>query len=187
MATRSNAQQVSDAKLAEATGRERDAWYGLLDDAGAPTWGHTAIARWLVSEHGVDGWWAQSVTVGYEQARGLRAPGQRPDGTFEASVTKTLRASAPQVWPYLAEGSERSRWLETTWPVLGVTEGKSVRFRAGEAERVLLALDVLPDGADGTPRVRVTAAETRLADAARAAQAKQQWRERLACLAEIAG
>lgn len=34
MATRSNAQQVSDAKLAEATGRERAAWYGLLDDAG---------------------------------------------------------------------------------------------------------------------------------------------------------
>jgi hypothetical protein len=45
-----------------------------------------------VGEQGVDPWWAQGVTVGYEQARGIRSPGQRQDGTFEVSVTRTIAA-----------------------------------------------------------------------------------------------
>ena len=71
--------------------------------AGATELGHSKIARWLVEEHRVDGWWAQGITVSYEQARGLRAPGQRADGTFEASVTKTLPATVEQIWPLLAD------------------------------------------------------------------------------------
>ena len=35
-------------------------------------------------------WWAQSITVGFEQARGIRRPGQRQDGTYEASVSRTV-------------------------------------------------------------------------------------------------
>ena len=34
---------------------------------------HTEIARWLRDEHAVDGWYSQSIAVGYERARGLRA------------------------------------------------------------------------------------------------------------------
>ncbi|MHB1064464.1 MAG: hypothetical protein ACYC1Z_08280 [Georgenia sp.] len=185
MSTRSNAQQISDARFAEATGREREAWHTLLDRVGAPEWGHTTIARWLVTEHGVDGWWAQSITVGYEQARGLRAPGQRADGTFEVSVTKTLRARVEEVWPYLADQAQRGRWLEAGWPLMGVTESKSVRFAAGETERVLLVLDSLAAGADGRPRLRVTASETRLADAGAAATARADWRRRLTTLVDL--
>ena len=33
-------------------------------------------------------WWAQSIAVTYEQAIGRRIPGQRPDGTFQMSVSK---------------------------------------------------------------------------------------------------
>lgn len=86
----SSADAVSDDAVREATGRGRAEWFALLDRAGAVTWTHPAIASWLVGRHGVDGWWAQGITVGYEQARGIRQPGQRQDGTFEASVSRTV-------------------------------------------------------------------------------------------------
>ncbi|WP_213813693.1 DUF4287 domain-containing protein [Glaciihabitans sp. dw_435] len=38
----------------------------------------------------ISGWWCQAVTVRYEQARGMRAPGQQPDGTFEVSSSRSI-------------------------------------------------------------------------------------------------
>ena len=35
------------------------------------------------------GWWTQAVTVAYEQYIGRRIPGQRPDGTFQTSVSRS--------------------------------------------------------------------------------------------------
>ncbi|BAU31645.1 hypothetical protein [Microcella alkaliphila] len=61
---------ASDDTTLEATGRRSADWYGMLDAAGARDWPHKQIAGHLVAAHGVDGWWAQSITVGYEQAAG---------------------------------------------------------------------------------------------------------------------
>ena len=36
-------------------------------------------------------WWAQSITVRYEQARGMPLPGQQDDGTFSVAVSRSLR------------------------------------------------------------------------------------------------
>ncbi|QTX04100.1 hypothetical protein [Agromyces archimandritae] len=76
-----------------ATGKSRDAWFALLDGEDATTRTHTEIARLLVEDFGVDAWWAQGLTVAYEQVRGIRLPGQRADGSFEVSVTRTLPGS----------------------------------------------------------------------------------------------
>ncbi|AMB59119.1 DUF4287 domain-containing protein [Microterricola viridarii] len=81
---------VSDDALAAATGKTWAEWFAILDAEGAAAWKHSAIARWLDAHYPLGGWWAQGVTVGYEQARGIRLPGQRQDGSFEASVSKTL-------------------------------------------------------------------------------------------------
>ncbi|MCD2442810.1 DUF4287 domain-containing protein [Agromyces sp. SYSU K20354] len=86
----SNTDGVGDDAVRAATGRGRDEWFGLLDAAGAAGWKHRDIATWLVGEQRVDPWWSQNITVAYEQARGIRRPGQRQDGTFEASVTRTV-------------------------------------------------------------------------------------------------
>ncbi|WP_205647468.1 DUF4287 domain-containing protein [Agromyces badenianii] len=98
-----HADGVGDDALASATGRSRDDWFALLDAAGATGWKHRATATWLVAEHGVDPWWAQAVTVGYEQARGTRQPGQRQDGTFEVSVSRTVAAEVEPALRALAE------------------------------------------------------------------------------------
>lgn len=81
---------VSDTKLMAATGKTRGEWHALLDAENAATWKHPEIAAWLHREHNVDRWWAQGITVGYEQARGLRVPGQQPDGSFAAGSSKTV-------------------------------------------------------------------------------------------------
>jgi hypothetical protein len=38
----------------------------------------------------IPGWWSQTVAVGYERIKGLRAIGQRMDGSFEASKSRTF-------------------------------------------------------------------------------------------------
>jgi hypothetical protein len=47
----------------ERTGKSWDEWFSLLDAWDAASRPHAQIAGWLRTEHGVDGWWAQSVTV----------------------------------------------------------------------------------------------------------------------------
>ncbi len=95
-------ENVGDEAVLGATGRGREEWFDLLDAAGATGWKHRDIATWLVREHRVDPWWSQNVTVGYEQARGIRRPGQRQDGTYEASVTRTVALEKTQALRALA-------------------------------------------------------------------------------------
>ena len=63
---------VSDDAVRSATGKGWDEWFAILDAAGAVAWKHPDIARWVAGEFGISGWWAQSVTVGFERARGCQ-------------------------------------------------------------------------------------------------------------------
>ena len=55
---------MSDETLVEKTGKSWAEWVELLDAWGARERPHREIAAHLVEEHGVPGWWAQTVTVG---------------------------------------------------------------------------------------------------------------------------
>ena len=76
-----------------ATNRTWDEWMRYMDGIGAKNLSHHEIATKVLEELDgkIDniGWWAQSVTVAYEQFVGHRIPGQRPDGTFQTSVSKS--------------------------------------------------------------------------------------------------
>lgn len=82
--------ELSDERLIDATGRGWNEWCDLIDAWPGHEGGHTAIAAWLQSEHDVDGWWAQTITVGWERITGRRLPYQRPDGTFSVSKSRTM-------------------------------------------------------------------------------------------------
>jgi hypothetical protein len=69
---------ISEERVIKRTGRSSDEWNALLDDWGAPQKGHTASARFLREEHGVSGWWAQTITNRYEWERGLRVEASLP-------------------------------------------------------------------------------------------------------------
>jgi hypothetical protein len=81
---------TGDASVLAATGESREYWRAALTEAGAADWTHSAIAAWLVDERAVDPWWAQNITVDFEQHSGRRRPGQRADGRFEVSVSRRL-------------------------------------------------------------------------------------------------
>jgi hypothetical protein len=59
---------------------------------------HAEIARHVAEAHGQTGWWAQGVTIQYEQHHGMRVPGQRSDGTFAANASRTVDGALPDVY-----------------------------------------------------------------------------------------
>ena len=119
--------RVSSASLREATGRGWEEWLEELDAAGALHWDHKEIVAYLEREHSAatTSWWRQSITVGYEQARGKRAVGETAYAGFQVGVQRTVAATAAEVWE-----------LITTRPELWLGEGASVDFAAGERYRV---------------------------------------------------
>jgi hypothetical protein len=175
---RPNETAIGDAAVLARTGRGREEWFTLLDAAGALAWAHAGIARWLVEEHTVDPWWAQSVTVGYEQARGLRAPGQRPDGSFEAGASRTYPLPVEQVLRWLADAEQRDRWLDVVPEVRGTPSVRSVRWGWPDGTRVTIHLLGQPGD-----RTRVSVQHKGLADAEALPPRKAYWAERLDCLA----
>ena len=172
----------SDEAVTEATGRAWDEWFALMDEWGARERKHGEMARWLMEEHGVPGWWAQSVTVAYEQARGLRLPGQQPDGTFSANASKTVAVSVERLFEAFADDELRARWLP----------GDALRIRTARAPRTLRATwesdgsrVIVGFDAKGDAKSQAALAHERLPDPDAAARMKAFWRERLAALKEV--
>ncbi|SFB12659.1 hypothetical protein SAMN05216266_10575 [Amycolatopsis marina] len=172
-------QKLPDAPLRERTGKGQDEWFSLLDAWGGTQHTHTEIARWLVEQHQVDGWWAQSITVAYEQARGMRAPGQKSDGYFSAGATKTIAVSVDRLFAAFADEALRTQWLpEADLAVRTATAPKS--FRADWADgSTRIVVTFLPKG---EAKALVAVSHDRLTESDAAARMKAYWRDRLAAL-----
>ncbi|MEV6651830.1 hypothetical protein [Streptomyces sp. NPDC051219] len=181
-ATGIRAQQLPDAAVRERTGRSGEEWFTLLDTWGGTERTHTEIARFLVEEHGVDGWWAQSVTVAYEQARGMRAPGQKSDGYFSAGASKTVSVSVDRLFEAFENTALRERWLPgARVRVRTATAAKSFRADWEDGPTRL----VVGFTAKGEAKALVGVQHERLTDADTAARMKAYWRERLAVLKDL--
>ncbi|MEU4717306.1 hypothetical protein AB0F73_27165 [Micromonospora purpureochromogenes] len=176
------ADRISEAMLRERTGRGWDEWFALLDEWGAVQRTHTETARWLVTAHEVPGWWAQTVTVGYEQARGLRAPGQRRGGGWEASGSRTVAVPVDRLFEAFSDDGLRRRWLpDVAIRVRTATRLKT--FRAdweGGPTRIVVGF-----APKGDTKATVTVVHEKLTDAEQAAALKAYWRERLAALKQL--
>jgi Domain of unknown function (DUF4287) len=169
----------SDDVLRANTGRTWDEWFVLLDRWGAAERPHPEIARWLSEEHGVGGWWAQGVTVGYEQARGLRAPGQRRGGLFEASASKTVAVPVDRLYEAFMDHGLRERWLPgAKLEVRAAKPGKSIRANWDDGPTRL----VIAFTARGDAKSQVALVHERISDAAAAEALKAYWRERVKVL-----
>jgi hypothetical protein len=172
----SNADGVGDEAVREATGHDRGEWFRLLDEAGAATWKHKDIATWLVTEHRVDPWWSQNVTVAYEQARGIRQPGQRQDGSFEASVSRTVALGTTDALRELATvvGQE----LDVEPLSLNLTaKHPTARFPLESGEYVLATASPLANG-----RSSIGLTWGKMADGSRLADVKASMRQWLQAL-----
>lgn len=161
-----------------ATGRDREEWFALLDAWHATTRGHGEIVQWLMREHGVTSWWAQTLTVEYERARGLRKPGSGRDGKYTVSASRTVAVPVERLFAAFTDPAIRKRWLPGD-PLRERTSqpGRSARFDwAEDGTRVVVGFE------DKGDRSQVAVVHERLVNPAAAATAKAQWQERLTAL-----
>ena len=174
--------RTGDEAVRKSTGRSWEEWFSLLDRWGGKDKRHAEIARWISAEHDVDGWWAQQITVAYEQARGLRAPGQRGDGTYSVSASKTIAVPVNRLFHAFQEGRARRRWLgEFEFSIRTARPDKSITAE-WEDGSTRLAIGFYTKGEDKT---QVSLAHEKIADAQSADQLKAFWRERLNALKEL--
>ncbi len=118
---------VSGAAVKAATGRDWAGWFAILDRAQAAKMSHKTIAKLLHETHKVPGWWAQTVTVNFERARGLRARHQKSDG-FSVGVSKTMHGDVSTLYAAVVDSGMRVRWFPTgAFKISSQTTDKYVR------------------------------------------------------------
>jgi uncharacterized protein YndB with AHSA1/START domain len=120
---------ISDEAVKKATGCDWKSWTWHLDKAGCAEMSHTEIAK-LVHKRWpkVGGWWSQMVTVGYEQAKGLRAKNQMKTG-WRVSSSKTIDVPVKRLFAAWQDVKKRAVWLKDhRFTVRKATAPKSMRF-----------------------------------------------------------
>jgi uncharacterized protein YndB with AHSA1/START domain len=171
----------SDATLKQNTGCTWERWVRALDRAEASTWTHREIARHVQEKYKVDGWWAQTVTVGYERIKGLRAIGQRRSGPFEASKSKTFAVPLTRLYRAFRDARNRARWLPgVKLTIRSATPEKYLRITW--PDQTSLSVGFL---SKGNGKSQVAIAHEKLPDRAAAMRSRQYWGERLDALGQV--
>ena len=171
---------MSDEAVRAKTGCTWERWVRALDHAGAAGMTHREIARLVHQRYQVPDWWAQTVTVGYERIRRLREIGQRRDGSYEATKSRTVAAPIGRLYRAFTNAPTRRGWLPDAVVIRTAREGKSVRFTWGDGTPVDANFT-----AKGATRSQVAIQHRKLPDKAASARMKALWEERLAALAEL--
>jgi hypothetical protein len=180
--SKARADRPSDAAVKRATGREWAEWFRRLDRAGSARQDHTTIARRLgESSPELSPWWRQMITVHYERARGLRVTHQKFDGSFSASVSKTIGVPVAKLYEAWADARQRRRWLpDAPLKIRKATRNKSMR----------ITWDGGPSGLDvqflakGPTKSQVSLDHEDLPNLAAVPKSKAYWRAALATLTE---
>ena len=170
-----------DEVIKEKTGCTWERWVYALDRHGAGKMSHGEIAELVRTKYKVDGWWAQSVTVGYERIKGRRARGQRLDGSYEASKSRTYDVPVTKLFNAWADAGTRRRWLGgENVKVRTATPPRTMRL--GWDDGTIVAVGFI---AKGKSKSSVALAHTKLPDREASDRLKKFWAERLDALGEV--
>ena len=121
------------------------------------------------------------MTVGYERIKGLRARGQRRDGSYEATKSRTFDVPVTTLFDAFADKKVRDRWLgENNVKVRTATAPKSIRL--GLDDGSIVAIGFLPKG---KTKSSVALSQMKLPDRETANRLKQYWSEQLDVLGEV--
>jgi hypothetical protein len=172
---------MSDDAIKAKTGCTWERWVHALDRKGAEKMAHRDIVAVVSGEYKIDSWWSQTVTVGYERIKGLRARGQRRDGTYEAGKSRTFNVPVTALFDAWADASVRRRWLNgEKVKVRTATAPKSIRL--GWSDGSIIAVGFM---SKGKSRSSVALSHTKLPDRETANRLKEFWSERLDALGEV--
>jgi len=171
---------MSNEAIKASTGCTWEKWVRSLDYHKAYAWPHAQIAEFVHTRYKVGAWWTQTVTVGYERIKGLRAIGQRRDGAFEANKSKIFPVSLSRLYQAWARPRSRAAWLgEPRLVVRTATANKSMRITWPDSTSVEVMFY-----AKAAEKSQVTIAHRKLPDRATSDRMKTYWTERLCNLAE---
>jgi hypothetical protein len=169
---------MSDAAVAKKTARTWAEWVSVLDRAGAAGMPHRAIARHLHEVEGLPGWWAQTVTVGYERIRGLREKGQRIDGRYDVNKSKVYPVPLTTLWTAFCRCK---RWLgDVDVRMSKATRPKTMRWRWTDGTPIDVYFL-----AKGEAKSQVSLHHRDLATRAEAERLRTFWSERLTRVAAV--
>jgi hypothetical protein len=172
---------MSDVRLEAKTGCSWEKWVYALDRRGAAELSHREIAELLHTKYKVGDWWAQMVAVGYERIKGLRARGQRRNGTYETSKSRTFSVPVATLFDAWLDPSMRKRWMN----------GEKIRVRTATApksmridwtDKSIIAVGFVAKGAS---KSSVAVQHTKLPDRETADRLKQYWSDRFDALGEV--
>ena len=173
---------TSDVAMRSNTGRTWADWIRILDAWGAEDRPHRDIARWLNQDQGVDGWWSQQITVGYEIVIGRRVVGQRSDGRFSATATRTMAAAVEEVMDAVLDDARREEWLpKAPLRTRPSKAERTARFDWGDGDsRVVFWFEPM-----GEAKSRVAMEHERLPGKAKTDEMKAYWRAALGRLRDL--
>lgn len=172
---------MSDAVVKEKTGCTWDRWVHALDRAGAETMTHREVVDLVRKRYKTPDWWSQMVTVGYERIKGLRARGQRRDGTYEATKSRTFAVPIETLHDAFASSAKRAKWLdESGVKVRTSMPPKSIRL--GFVDGSIVAVGFTPKGSD---KSMVALSHAKLPSKEAAEQVKKYWADRFTALAGV--
>lgn len=170
---------MSDEAVKKATGRTWREWVRALDETKASDKPHREIAR-AVSSMGTTNWWSQMVTVGYERIRGLRERGQRRDGAYRVSKSRTFPVPVSRLFDAFAKPRVRAKWLPVKVTVRTANPNKTMRLTMSDGTIVAIGFT-----AKGDNRSAVAIEHSRLTGKPPATEMKEWWSERFDALASM--
>lgn len=171
----------SDEIIKEKTGCTWERWVYALDRRKADTMKHGEVARIIHEKYDVDGWWAQAVTVGYERIKGKRVIGQRLDGSYEASKSRTYNVPIDVLFDAWADAKTRRKWLDADGVRLRTaTPHKSMRL--GFSDGSIVAIGFMDKG---KAKSAVALQHTKLPDRDTSEKLKKFWSDQMDALGEL--
>ncbi len=174
--------EVDDASILRATGRDWDEWCDLIDAWPGRDGGHTAIAAHVADTYGIDGWWGQGVTVGYERITGRRVVNQMADGTFSAGKSRTVTVDLDALRAAIVDENDHAELFP----------GLETRLRSKPTSKAL-RVGIAIDGSDvgsvlfsfapkGDGRVTISLSHDGLPDSAAVERWKTYWSDWLVAI-----
>lgn len=171
--------------IERATRREWSDWVASIDALGGRDLPHEeivplvrdAISNAELKNHG---WWAQGITIAYEQHIGRRIPGQQSDGTFACNASKTLPGTldgALAAWVDSVENHTRFNGVEVTDPpsTSATTAWRYWRCVLEDGSRVNVTVNAATNG-----KSRIAVQHGRLNSPEAATEWKTYWKAHLA-------
>lgn len=174
---------ISTDAVKQATGKHWDEWFEILDKVRASEMTHKEIAKFIHDKYrasGTSGWWAQMITVGYEQARGLREKNQTAGG-YSVSVTRSIDVPAETAYAFWMNRRRLTKWLGSDFQISSSAENKSVRGLWSDGKtRVNVGFFSKGEG-----KCQVAVEHNKLKDAKDVEQKRAFWKEKLAQLKSL--